>query len=606
MSMIRFWLHGRTAILMAMVAVMITTIAPISAFADDGLKVSQIVVTGNQNINKDTISNILKLSTGMPYNKDMVEKDRSAINGLGYFSAVSAKTENNADGVCVVYDVVENPLVKEIKIEGSGPIKADKIVTLMKCQPNQVLNTLKLQDDIETIQNYYRNQGYVAYVTEDIDISPEKGVLTIPILVHTVESIEVVGNKKTKEYVFTREMKTKPGQVFNMMSLRDDIARVYNLDYLEDIQTPKIEPGSQVGKVKIAIPVTEKKTGNVSVGLGYSNRSRLVGRAELAETNFRGRGQGLTAMWETGTSGGIGGSSSYELGFHEPWIDQKNTSLSVNVFNKLVYRFSSTMIGGGGDIDGQTYDERRKGASLGLSRPLSNFTRAFLTFRGEYVDAAGISDSNDTQILPSNGNIKSGTFRLLNNTRDYEKDPAAGWYKSVSFELGQANVVQQLSNGTTPINGPFTKLQFDIRHYWSKGGRKTSPNDKRTTIAARLIGGVATGKLPFYEQFFTGGADSVRGYREDRFWGDKMFVASVEYRKPIAQAITGVVFVDYGDAWGSPEGYNLSSLPQHNGFNPVLGTGVGLRMVTPIGNLRIDYGIGSEGAKTYFSIGQAF
>lgn len=606
----------KAALVVTVVMAMAAALAPLPVLAQEGQKVAQVVITGNQNLNRDTIANVVKLAPGADYSKEAVEKDRTAINAMGYFSAVAVRTEDTPEGVRVIYDVVENPTVKDIKIVGAGPMPDESILKLMRTQPNQVLNTATLNIDIEAIQRYYREQGYVAYVTEDIGIDRETGVLTIPILVHTVQSIDIVGNKKTREYVFLREMKTKPGNVFNMKVLREDVARIYNLDVLEDIQTPKIEPGSDIGKVAIAIPVTEKKTGQVSIGLGYSSRSRLVGRAELAETNFRGRGQGLTLIWEAGTSSsGIGGNGSYEIGYSEPWIDKKHTSLSVNVFNKLLYRFSSSFIGGNGDINGETYNERRKGASLGLSRPLTDATRAFVTLRGETVDTSDIPTTANNSFVAQSGPVQSGTFRLVNNTRDFDKDPADGWYKSVSVELGNADILERFIQNTdggdpqiteSKVSGPFRKLQLDARKYWSKQGKKTVPTDKRTVIAARLTGGVASGALPFFEQFFVGGSETLRGYREDRFWGDKMLVGSVEYRKPVAQSLTGVLFADYGDAWGTKSDINPSGLPQHDGFDPSLGVGLGIRVNTPIGNLRLDYGVGSDGARTHFSIGHAF
>ena len=130
-----------------------------------------------------------------------------------------------------------------------------------------------------------------------------------------------------------------------------------------------------------------------------------------------------------------------------------------------------------------------------------------------------------------------------------------------------------------------------------------------TPIAIRVMGGVESGAIMFSEQFFVGGAESVRGYREDRFWGTKMLVANVEYRVPVANSLTGVLFVDWGGAWGG-EKLNFpgpfKSLAQHTKFDPVASAGVGIRVRTPIGNLRLDYGIGSEGSRTHFSIGHAF
>ncbi len=78
-------------------------------------------------------------------------------------------------------------------------------------------------------------------------------------------------------------------------------------------------------------------------------------------------------------------------------------------------------------------------------------------------------------------------------------------------------------------------------------------------------------------------------------------------RAPLAQSLTGVLFLDAGDAWGGPySGVRFSNLVQHDGFNLAVGFGLGLRVVTPIGPIRIDQGFGSEGARTHFSIGHVF
>ena len=602
-----FRVCGRSAFVAGVIVGVIWMMAALPACGQEGQKVAQIVITGNQNINKETIANVVKLAPGAQYTKEAADKDREAINAIGYFSAVSVRTEETPEGLRVIYDVAENAVVKEIKIVGAGPVPEETIRKLLRTQAGQVLNTETLKTDIDAIQRYYRDKGYIAYVTEDIGIDSKTGDLTIPILVHTVASVDIVGNKKTRESVFVREMKTRPGRYFNMKVLHEDVARILNLDLLDDVEMPKIEPAKDVGKVNVVIPVKEKKTGEVRVGLGYSNRSRLVGRAELTETNLRGRGQGLTLLWETTTTeNALGGSASYEVGFYEPWIDKKHTSLSFNVFNKLLYRFSPSFIGGTGTVNGQTYNERRKGGTFGLSRPFTDFTRAFVTLRSERVHTSDIPTTGTTGLISLNGPIRSGTIKLLNNTRDFDKDPAVGWYKSVSVELGSADVIEKSSSGSRALKGPFRKLQIDIRHYWSRGGRKMTPTDKRTTIAARILLGVSSGDIPFFEQYFVGGADTLRGYREDRFWGDRMAVASIEYRKPFGQSLTGVLFADYGDAWAGRSNILLPGLAQHSELSPRFGTGVGLRVNTAIGSLRLDYGIGSEGARTHFSIGHTF
>lgn len=580
------------------------------ALAQEAAKVVEVAVAGNQNINTDTIMNTISLKPGDAYGEEVVAKDRAAIMSLGYFSAVTVHTEEVQGGLKVVYEVTENPKVTDIQIVGSGPVPAEQIKEIMKTRVGQVLNTTTVNQDIGAIQAHYADLGYLGYVTEDIDVDPQTGVLTVPILVATVETLEITGNKKTRSYVFLREMETKPGEYFNRKQLNEDIISIYNLDILESVKQPDIQPGSEMGLVRITIPVVEKKTGQVSVGFGYSSRQKLVGQARLSETNFRGKGQGLNLLWEQGTSDAVGGSASYEVGFYEPWLDSRNTSLSVSAYNKILYRFSSGIFGSQ-DVDDRTYNERRKGADVTLSRPLNKKTRAYIGGRFENVETDPDLLTPDLAPIVQDGDVTTGSLRMVHNTRDFDLDPAAGGYESISLEFGSVDSNRFVDDGTgnfvsVPFEGTFTKSAIDVRRYFSRGGPKTTPDEKRTTIAVRLRAGLAGGEVPFFEQFFVGGGETLRGYREDRFWGDKMLLASIEFRKPIAQSMTGVLFLDYGDAWGGNPDFNISSLEQSSSFEGHYGTGIGLRVTTPIGNLRLDYGIGSEGARTHFSMGHAF
>lgn len=593
-------------------------------FAQAGGTISAIGISGNKNINTDTIMNVVGIKVGDDATDANIEKGRDAIMDLGYFSVVTIHKEVEDGGVKITYEVTEYNKISDIKIEGSDPILPATILEIMRTKPGQVLNDSTLNQDIETIQTYYGDAGYIAYVTEDIAVDGETGVLTIPILVHKVEEIEFTGLKKTKEYILLREMETKPGGYFNVKTLREDVIEIYNLDLFEDIQQYQISPGEEMGGVKIVIPVVEKKTGRVSFGLGYSSKQRLVGQVSVSESNFRGRGQGINLLYEQGTTAAVGGRYSYEVGFFEPWIDKKNTSLSLNLYNRIRYRFSSGVFNSSTDSDDDFYNERRKGVTATVGRPLSKKTELFLTTKFENVETnpelLSLNLRNNLITIAQDGDVYSGQLKFVKNTRDVDLDPAAGTYSAYAVEIGHGDTIRHRlvqtgidANGnptyaTQPseLSGMYQKLSVDLRKYFSKGGAKTAINDKRTTIAIRLRAGISSGDIPFFEQFFIGGGESLRGYREDRFWGERMLLASVELRKPIAQSVAGVLFCDYGSAWGGDKWYNVPSLKQTDGFKGHFSGGVGLRVNTPIGNLRLDYGYGSEGGRTHFSIGQAF
>ena len=114
---------------------------------------------------------------------------------------------------------------------------------------------------------------------------------------------------------------------------------------------------------------------------------------------------------------------------------------------------------------------------------------------------------------------------------------------------------------------------------------------------------------PYWELFATfdhPDGEFTAHHTEDRFWGTNMFLLSTEFRMPVASNLIGVLFADYGDAWDAQSGLSIQNFPQHSGFRGNLGVGVGLRVTTPIGPIRLDYGIGREGGRTHFSIGHSF
>lgn len=604
-----------------LVSAILLTILPSYSIAQTSSRIVEVAVSGNVNINSEAILGVVSLKPGSDYSEAAANNDRNAITAMGYFSVVTVHKEDVSGGVKVVYEVTENPRITEIKVTGAEPLKAEDVLAVVKSKPGQVLNVDVINMDIQRIQDFYGSKGYFAYVMEP-GIDARTGVITLPILVHKVESIEITGNKKTKSYVFLREMRTKPGGYFNREVFQKDMMRIWSLEILEALKDYDINPGSEIGLVKLVVPVVEKKTGTVGFGFGYSSSQRLVGQANVQDTNFQGKGQSVNLLWQQGTTEAIGGSASYEGSFYEPWIDKQHTSLNVSAFNKVSYRFTSGVFGTGTTFgDDKFYSERRKGGEITASRPLNEQVRVFVSGRSENVEAdpgllrnADGTVSNFVNIVQT-GRVNTGSFRFVRNTRDVDIDPAAGGYDGVAFEFGSVDVTQYTdkdANGNlspnpipVPFRGGYSKTSLDLRRYFSQLGAKKKATDRRVTLAVRTKLGFASGKLPYFEQFFVGGSESLRGYREDRFWGTKMFFTNVELRYPIS-GITAVAFVDYGDAWGTASTFSVPEMPQHNNFRGNFGTGVGIRVGTPVGYIKLDYGIGNEGARTHFSMERAF
>jgi outer membrane protein insertion porin family len=578
------------------------------AAAGHAQRIAEIVVRGNVNVPQEAILAKISAKPGLEFDQSLLNRDRAALRDMGFFSDVIPRIETTPQGVRIIYEVQEYPRISQVRITGNTVFSTDEILKVMRTQSGRLLNHNDLAADIEAITRLYMQQGYLVNVDPET-VGPDRDdptVLNLPLREVTVEAVRVTGLRKTRERVVLREMRyTRPGALYNLEQIQRDLQRVYNTELFEDLSY-KAEIGSDLSKVIVAVNAVERRTGLFSIGAAYNNRQQLVGFLEMFETNFRGLGQTVGVRLERG---GPANASNYEINFAEPWLDRRNTSLSVSVFDKTLYRFSRGLFtadpGTIGDED--RYDERRRGGIVTLSRPLSETTRAYVGLRTESVR------SNSPAVLPTelfikqDGTVSALSLRLTHNTRDVDFDPATGGFDSFTFETALADMKDI---GTAIAGGfvgqaNFSKVSVDLRRYFSPQGRRRALADKRHVFAVRLYAGKSFGKLPFFEQFFLGGAESLRGYPEDRFWGENMVLFSMEYRAPLAQNLVGVLFVDAGDAWGGRYG-TIKDFTQHSNFKPQVGAGIGIRVRTPIGPLRLDYGFGSEGGRTHFSIGNIF
>ena len=590
-------------------------------------RVSRIAVVGNSNINGDAIRAIVSqagLRLGDAYSAGLADSARDAVKAMGYFNGdvgIAAEPDP-AGGVDVAFTVRENPVVKTIKFTANTPtgeptVPAATLKSKMTTQEGKVLNTNTLVRDLDGLFNhqtgYVRTQGYIFDVSSDINIDPLTGVLNIPLVEAHINSITVKGNKRTKTQVVTRELRSQVGDVLDEHKLQRDLTRVYNLGLFDEVG-PFDENSTDVGKVDILVPISEKRSGQVSVGVGYSSTSKLVGRAELAENNFRGLGERVSLQWEVG---GINSQSSLEFGFFEPYLDKKHTSLDVDVYDKAVYRFNSGQFQTGGNTTGNnnTYLERRRGGVLGVNRSITDFFTAGVTLRGEDVSTDNVTLLTQDQFIRQNGTVIGLGARGIFSNRDNEVSPAAGGFRSFSYEVVTARTRPSDSRAVSPLppgRESFGKLGLDLRQYSSlEGPRKPGNfNQPKRVLATRLLIGATAKNIPFFEQYFIGGADSLRGYDTDRFWGSNLALFQAELRVPFSKKdnnFQGVLLFDGGDAWGSI--YQQPGLRQHTAFQLQADYGLGIRLVTPIGPIRLDYAIpttGSRGGRTQFSIGQSF
>jgi len=546
-----------------------------------GKKVAFIEIVGATNVKPEAVLAATRLKPGDVWTADKVRQDLRLIYEMGTFSDVKADFSLLPEGVKVVYAVVENPVLKDIVLQGNTKVGKDKILSLITVKKGAVLNSKTVAENLRAVEEYYKGQGYILAKTGDVNFSPQ-GVLTVRINEGIVEGFVVKGNTKSKAYVITREMRLKKGEPFNSKDARRSMQKLYNLGYFEDVNL-KLVPGKLPGGIVLEISVVEQKTGTFSIGGGYSASDGMVGIINVGDKNFRGTGDNVNVHWEFG--GKTSTTGNYSLSYQKPWIDSKQTSLGFTIYN-MINQYADY------DADGNTistYNRRYRGFDVTLGRPVNDTLSHFITLKNrwdEYVE--WVSDKNYQTDSPYAPNYIPNNFGLTRSiilsrvfdSRDSVSNPSEGTRYALTAEL--AGLGGDFS---------FNKYTAEVRHYWKVG--------KSQVVAARGLLGYGTGTIPTMQTFSAGGIDTLRGYRDDQFKGNRMFTATLEYRFPIAKRVQAALFADIGDAWGDTwNAYRSMSLKT--------GIGAGLSLVTPFGPVRIDYAFGNQGGRTHFSFGGKF
>jgi len=551
----------------------------VSVWAQESSLVRSIEVQGNTFIDTETIkASILKTKVDQPAVEQQILDDLRSIYDLGYFQDVSASFEPAVGGVQVVFHVVENPIVQEISFSGMTGVPFGEYQKQMKTQTGFILNVHDLWEDLYGLREWIASEyGYfarIADLTADTD-----GRIEVELAQTTLKDVVIEGNEKTKDFVIERELSFEPGDPVNIHQVDQSLRRILMLGYFDEISRDFSEEDDPDETV-LTINLTERKTGSATFGVSYSTVDRLVGFVEAADDNFLGRGQRVNATARFGKK-----LQEYELGFYEPYIDKTGTSLGVNLYR----RSRQQQIVLKGETEVSSAQRTTNGGDLTLGRPFGEFTRGRLTFRVEnnrYDDISGPPN-------PSYEDYKNRMvgFGVNTNTSDHPFNPTEGYKNDAYLELG-----------TRMFGGDLQYAKLRLEH-----SRYFEVKDGGYVLAVRGLGGRLLGGDAGREAFSIGGADTLRGYPyggyEGSLVGDHMLVMNAEFRFPIFEKVTGVVFTDWGTTWNKNESMGLQDLA--NSY------GLGVRLDTPLGLLRLDYGWGKNvedqrKGQFYFGIGQMF
>lgn len=548
---------------------------------------------------KAKLAPLIQSKPGSTVTVEGIRNDVASLGSIGVFSQIRPVFVSVPEGVKLTYQLVSNPVVKNVEFSGNTVFTSDYLKSIMQIPKDSVLNFVLVNQKLRDIEDLYLKQGYMLVSIPNVQVSAD-GTLHIDISEGIVEDIVIVGNEKTKNYVITRELKLKKGKPFNKFLASRSMERLYNLGYFEDVNMKLLPGKTNEHDVIIEIDVIEQKTGIVTVGAGYSDADGTVGIIELGDTNFRGTGDKVNLHWEFG---GAGDGKNYTLSYTRPWINDNGDSLGASIFNRI-YEYDDYDANGDKVAE---YDKRRKGWNLTWGHVSDEY-------RTNYFNFESSKESYDDHDGFETGEVMD-KYLAKNNITDYHD---SDWYKAIMDNFGTTNsftfthVFDNRDNYFNASKG--RRISFaaqwgghglggDYDFYkFTAEGRFYKALGNGHILALRLMGGYIDGDVSYGNLFDLGGSDTLRGYEDDQFKGKKMYAATLEYRFPIAKKVQGVLFTDAGSTWGIDEG----KIPWYTDDDSLnWSVGVGIRLQTPIGPIRLDYGHGDRN-KFNFSFGTQF
>jgi outer membrane protein insertion porin family len=583
----------------------------VGALAQDVGSIREIEIRGATNINKDTILSVMRTKVGQPYVQAQLDSDKKAIDDMGFFQAVDVRAREVGGGNWqVIVELIEYPRIKEIRIVGNSAIKSDDIRKILADGGLGVGNVYNLKSKpsvSSAIRKLYSDRGYFVQV-DPFGLLPESPeTLSVTVIELKVNSVSVQGATRTKKYVLDRMIKTRPNDVLYIPKWRDDLRRLYSTQWFEKVESIENLSQEDPGRVDLIADVKESRTGIFNVGLQIDPRNSVAGMVRLTDTNFKGTGQTVGVGLLQGSRGG---GASVDLDYGNPFIDRHDTALNASLYSKVLYRFAGVGFGGEGTpTEDDQFTERRTGFNVSVSRPFRREYFASVGLRLEEIKTADLDVDKTTGFIQQDGRLGMLAFGLSRDRRDVVVDPARGDYVRLNLEPGFSDISKV--GGDTPDTSilgmnTFVRTNLEYRTYWSpQAPRGLKIDEPRRVLALRARYGRIDGEVPFFEQFFVGGSDSLRGYVEDRFWGKEMATLSAEWRQPIQKSFNAVLFADYGAAWG---GYgSVNDYTQSNRAQFKLGYGIGFSFRTPLGPIRLDFGFDNRGkSRTHFIIGTSF
>ena len=592
-------------------------------------KIQEINIIGNEVFSEGTLKSEMQLKTGgwlSWYSKDNLyskqkltadlESIRSYYLNRGYLEFVIESTQvsitPDKKGVYLTISIREGKkfTVKDVRLAGETLGKEAELKQLIVLKPGDTFSSARLTESTKAIAEVLGSYGYAfATINPQPDIRRDVAEVDLTLVVDPgrriyVRQVAITGNAKTRDLVIRREMRQFESSWFDSEKIDLSKKRLGRLGYFTetDITTEDV-PGSP-DQVDVNVKVTEKPTGAVTIGAGFSSTEKLILSAGVNQDNAFGTG---TAIGLNASLGKI--TQNLTLSNYDPYF----TEDGISRYTDLYYR-SSKPLYYAGDPD---YQIKSVGSNIKFGVPYTEVDRVFF---GTGIEVFSIYATTNTPI-PYQNYVNSYGGTVPGRLQTYNVPLTVGWARDGrdSTLIPSEGSLQQLSAEVgTPVGDlTFYRLygQYQKYHSFSKANI--------LSFNGEVGYGEAYGNKPFpiTKNYYVGGIGSVRGYAPGSLGpqyyntvigayqptgGQSKIVSNVEYTFPVPgsgvdKTLRLFTFVDGGNAFGE----NINLVLRYS-------YGLGLSWISPLGPLKFSYGIPYKSLPTdniqrlQFQVGTAF
>ncbi len=524
------------------------------------------------------------------YSKQQLTADleslRSYYLNRGYveFNIESTQVSITPDREKIYITIVisEGPVyrVGETKFGGELIVGEAELRALLLAKTGDVFSREKIVGSTKRITDRLGNDGYsFANVNPVPELDREKRVAAFTFYVDPgrrvyVRRVSVAGNQKTQDEVVRRELRQLESSWYSLEKIARSKERLQRTGYFQEVnvETPAV-PGTS-DQVDVNVTVTERNTGQLNFGVGYSAAEGLTLQASVSQANVLGTGNLLAFQVNNGDVNQV-----YSLTYLNPYWTADGVSRGFDFFRRDVDTQTLTV----GDF--RTYST---GAGMRFGIPISEYDGVNLGITAERTRLAVSEFSPPRYILyVAEFGETSDTLRLnasfSRDTRDSLVWPTRGWLSEVTFEIG-----------IPPGELTYYRSTYQAQFLY------TSERLPWLTLLLNGEVGYADGyddkPLPFFKNFYAGGVGSVRvfetaslGPRDlngDALGGDRRFVANVELLFPVPgnkeKNVRLATFLDAGNVWGPLEDIDYKSIR--------MSAGIAVSWDSPVGPLRFSIG----------------